>query len=178
MGLDTPHAAGRGREDALWTARLTVEVLEAGRLDLYRRRHAHVLAHMRRAGAAVLLLLDSNDITYATGARNMTLFTMRTPARCLLILESGHTVLFEYVGCEHLARGLPTIEDIRPAEGLDIVSSGGRVAGSWLASPPASRRRSATSTPASTASTSTGSPGRRPTRSDARDLRWPMPTRC
>ena len=128
MGLDTQQAGGELTGDALWTARLTVEALEAGRMDLYRRRHAHVLAHMRRAGAGALLLLDSNDITYATGARNMTLFTMRTPARYLLMLESGHTVLFEYVGCEHLARGLPTIHDIRPAEGLDIVSSGGRVA--------------------------------------------------
>lgn len=126
MGLDRPLAAGELTENARWTARLTVEALEAGRVDLYRRRHAHVLAHMRRAGAGALLLLDSNDITYATGARNMTLFTMRTPARYLLMLASGHTVLFEYVGCEHLARGLPTIHDIRPAQGLDIVSSGGR----------------------------------------------------
>jgi Xaa-Pro dipeptidase len=128
MGPDALRDGREPTEDALWTARLPVEALEAGRIDLYRRRHAHVLAHMRRAGAAALLLLDSNDITYATGARNMTLFTMRTPARYLLMLESGHTVLFEYTGCEHLARHLPTIHDIRPAEGLDIVSSGERVA--------------------------------------------------
>lgn len=112
----------------LWSSRLKIEELEAGRHDLYRQRHAHVLKHMRRAGATALLLLDSNDITYATGARNMTLFTMRTPARYLLVLGNGHTVLFEYMGCEHLADGLPTISEIRPALGLDIVSSGGRTA--------------------------------------------------
>ncbi len=75
-----------------------------------------------------MLLLDSNDITYATGARNMTIFTMRTPARYLLILETGYTVLFEYVGCEHLAEALPTIDEIRPSQGLDRISSGGRLA--------------------------------------------------
>lgn len=111
----------------LWTVRLEIDDLNAGRNDLYRRRHAHVLSRMHREGAAALLLLDSNDITYVTGARNMTLFTMRTPARYLLVLENGYTVLFEYVGCEHLADGLPTIDEVRPALGLDIVSSGGRV---------------------------------------------------
>lgn len=114
-------------DDQLWTMRLDVDDLNASRHDLYCRRHAHVLRHMRRAGAAALLLLDSNDITYATGARNMTLFTMRTPARYLLMLENGTTVLFEYVGCEHLASDLPVIDEVRPALGLDIVSSGGRV---------------------------------------------------
>lgn len=119
---------GKWTEAQLWTAQMPAEELDAHRVDLYRQRHAHVIRHMRQTGAAAMLLLDSNDITYATGARNMTIFTMRTPARYLLILESGHTVLFEYVGCEHLAEHLPTISEIKPARGLDRISSGGRVA--------------------------------------------------
>jgi len=115
-------------EEQLWTARLPVEELDAHRISLYRQRHVHVVKHMRKTGAAAMLLVDSNDITYATGARNMTLFTLRTPARYLLVLENGHTVLFEYVGCEHLADHLPTIHEIKPARGLDRISSGGRVA--------------------------------------------------
>lgn len=118
---------GNWTKDQLWSAQLPVGELEKYRFDLYSQRHNHIVRHMRRAGAAAMLLVDSNDITYATGARNMTIFTMRTPARYLLILETRHTVLFEYVGCEHLAKDLPTIDEIRPSQGLDRISSGGRL---------------------------------------------------
>ena len=37
--------------------------------------------------------------------------------------------MYEYFGCEHLAQGLPTIDDVRPAEGLCHISSGGDVPG-------------------------------------------------
>lgn len=125
---DDPKLAG---ED-LWVARLTPDELQAGRIELYTRRHAHVLAHMRRASAGALLILDPNDIAFATGARNMTIFSMRSPARYLLILHDGTTVLFEYIGCEHLAAGLPTIDEIRCARGLNRISSGGRTAQSCV----------------------------------------------
>ncbi|MCU4654290.1 M24 family metallopeptidase [Roseibacterium sp. SDUM158016] len=84
---------------------------------------------MRKADIPAVLELDSNHIIYATGASNMQLFTLRTPARYLLILADGPTILYEYVGCEHLAKDLPTIDEIRPSEGLDTISSGGDVAG-------------------------------------------------
>ena len=82
---------------------------------------------MRAADVPAILELDSNHIFYATGARNMQLFTLRTPARYLLILADGPVILYEYVGCEHLALGFPTIDDIRPSEGLDLIRSGGDV---------------------------------------------------
>ena len=82
---------------------------------------------MTRAGMPALVILDSNHIFYATGARNMQLFTLRTPARYLLLFASGPAILYEYVGCEHLARDLPTIDEIRPSVGLSFVSSGERV---------------------------------------------------
>jgi Xaa-Pro dipeptidase len=84
---------------------------------------------MRAAGVPAILELDSNHIFYATGARNMQLFTLRTPARYLLIFAEGPVILYEYVGCEHLAQGLPTIDVIRQSEGLDLISSGGDVEG-------------------------------------------------
>jgi Xaa-Pro dipeptidase len=100
------------------------------RHQLLLERHAHVRSAMRKADVPAVLELDSNHIVYATGASNMQLFTLRTPARYLLILADGPTILYEYVGCEHLAKDLPTIDDIRPSEGLDTISSGGDVAAS------------------------------------------------
>lgn len=99
---------------------------------LYKARLAHVRAEMARQGVAALLEVDPTQIFYITGARNMTLVTVRMPSRYLLVFAEGPVILFEYRGCEHLARALPTISDIRTAEGLDFVSSGGRIAESSL----------------------------------------------
>jgi len=93
-------------------------------------RHSQMRAAMRKADIPAVLELDSSHIVYATGARNMQLFTLRTPARYLLILADGPAILYEYVGCEHLAKDLETIDDIRLSEGLDTISSGGDLAGS------------------------------------------------
>ena len=99
--------------------------LYVARHDLYRARATRTREHLRRAGVPALLVLDPVNIFYATGARNMDLFTVRTPSRYLLVVEPGPAVLFEYFGCEHLADGLPTIDEVRAAEGLCTISSGG-----------------------------------------------------
>lgn len=92
---------------------------------LYVARLGHVRRHLAEANADALLLCDPNDVFYATGAMNMQIFSMRSPARYLLIVDGGPTILYEYRGCEHLAAQLPTIDVIRLAEGLDVVTSGG-----------------------------------------------------
>mgnify|MGYP000574536168 CR=1 FL=1 len=102
--------------------------LDAQTDDLYRARLEHVRSHLARAAADALLICDPNDIFYVTGAMNMQIFCARTPARYLLVVDGGPTILFEYRGCEHLAEGLSTIDEIRLGVGLDIVSSGGDVA--------------------------------------------------
>lgn len=96
-----------------------------GRYPLFLDRQARLRAAMRKRGTPAVLVLDSVNIQYATGARNMTVFSNRTPARYLLLLAEGPAVLFDYFGCEHLAADLPTIDDVRSARGLCHVSSGG-----------------------------------------------------
>ncbi len=101
--------------------------LESKRFELYQARLNHLRKQMEKKDVPALLLVDPNDIFYACGASNMQLFTQRTPSRYLLILEDGPTILYEYVGCEHLAKNLPTVDEIRHAEGLCMKSSGGYV---------------------------------------------------
>ena len=79
---------------------------------------------MRDMDTPVVLVLDSVNIQYATGATNMTIFSTRTPARYLLLFADGPSILYEYFGCEHLADDLDTIDEVRPARGLCNVSSG------------------------------------------------------
>lgn len=92
---------------------------------LYAARMAHVRAHLARADVDALLICDPNDIFYASGAMNMQIFCARTPARYLLVVDGGPSILYEYRGCEHLAAGLSTIDEIRVGVGLDRVSSSG-----------------------------------------------------
>lgn len=101
--------------------------LDAQTDALYVARQARLRASMRRAGIPVLLTLDVNHIFYATGARNMQVWGMRSPSRYLLVFEPGPTLLYEYAGSEHLARGLPTIDEIRPAIGLSFLGAGGQL---------------------------------------------------
>ncbi len=111
-----------------FTENWDLQALESRRFELYQSRQQHLRKHMSKSDVTAMLLVDPNDIFYACGARNMELFTQRTPSRYLLILEDGPCILYEYIGCEHLARGLPTIDEIRHAEGLCMKSSGGYVA--------------------------------------------------
>ena len=110
------HArTGKRHDEAHWHSVWTPDTLEARAHDLYRARLARVRAFMRRSGLPALLIVDPNNIFYATGARNMMVFCLRAPTRYLLVLEPGPTVLYEYGGAEHLARGLPTIDHIKPS---------------------------------------------------------------
>lgn len=99
--------------------------MESARYALYTERQERVRQFMRKADIPALVVIDPNHIMYATGGSNMNLFTLRTPARYLLMIADGPTVLFDFAGSEHLAVNLPTIDIIDTAEGLDMIASGG-----------------------------------------------------
>lgn len=81
-------------------------------------RKARLLEVMRSGDVAAILTSDPISILYATGARNMTIHGFTGPDRFMLIFADGHTILFEFAGCEHLAADLPEIDEIRPAPGI------------------------------------------------------------
>lgn len=91
-------------------------------------RQARVRAEMEARGIAALILSDPVSIRYATGARNMQVFSARnTPARYLLLTEH-RSILHEFTGCMHLADGLETIDEVRPALTASFVAAGPRIA--------------------------------------------------
>ena len=103
----------------------------AGEIDLVAVRAyrlGRVRARMRHDGVAALILSDPVNIRYATGARNMQVFSQRnTPAR-FLVVTAYRTVLFEFTGCAHLADGLETIDEVRPALTASYVAAGPDIA--------------------------------------------------
>jgi Xaa-Pro dipeptidase len=98
---------------------------EANRFALYSERHARVRDFMIKHNVPAAVILDPNNITYATGANNMTIFTSRTPARYLLLFAEAPAILYDFKGSDHLSAHLDTIGTIKTAEGLDHISSGG-----------------------------------------------------
>lgn len=93
---------------------------------------AHRLSRVREQMAAysidACILLDPVNIRYATGARNMQVFHSRNPSRYLFIAQAGPVILHEFTGCMHLAEGLETIDEVRPAITASYVAAGDAIA--------------------------------------------------
>lgn len=75
-----------------------------------------------------LILSDPVNIRYATGARNMQVFSMRNAPSRYLLLTQERSILHEFTGCLHLAEGLETIDEVRPAKTASFVAAGPQIA--------------------------------------------------
>ena len=100
---------------------------DEGEVDLVAVR-AHRLQRLRnemqKRDVAACVLFDPVNIRYATGARNMQVFHARNPARYLLVTVAGPVILYEFTGCMHLAAGLETVSEVRPAITASFVAAG------------------------------------------------------
>ena len=95
--------------------------LRAGRL-------ARLRAELRRLDVAGALLTDPMNIRYATGARNMAIWTMHDGGRYAFVATEGPVVLFEFAACQHLARDLDTVDELRASTPFTHFLAGPRVA--------------------------------------------------
>ncbi len=87
-------------------------------------RRDRLRARMVDHGVDACLLFDPVNVRYATGARNMQVFHQRNPSRYLFLPVDGPVVLFEFTGAHHLATGLSTIDEVRPATTASFVAAG------------------------------------------------------
>ncbi|KEZ78405.1 M24 family metallopeptidase [Salinisphaera hydrothermalis] len=81
-------------------------------------RLAATRAQLKARNIVAAVLFDPTHVRYATGSRNMQVYSARNPARYAFVPAEGPVVLFEFSGCEHLAADLPTIDEIRPATAI------------------------------------------------------------
>ena len=91
-------------------------------------RLARIQAELKRQDYAAALLLDPMNIRYATGSRNMSVWTSHTPARYCFVPAEGKAILWDFHNCEFLSAELETIKETRPARGFYFFGSGSRVA--------------------------------------------------
>jgi Xaa-Pro dipeptidase len=95
------------------------------RMNAYRL--GRLRAELKKRDLAGMVVVDAINLRYATGSRNMQLWTLRSPARYAFIATEGPVVMFEFAGCHHLLAGLKTIDEIRTATGWFYFTSGGRL---------------------------------------------------
>ena len=97
---------------------LNVELIDKQRMYSY--RYSRLQAALVAAGVDAILTCDPVNTRYATGIRNMQVWSFHSLIRMGLIPASGKAVIFEYAGSEHLADGLDTIGEVRPAIPLHL----------------------------------------------------------
>jgi Xaa-Pro aminopeptidase len=76
------------------------------------------------ADCAAIVLFDPVNIRYATGTRNMQVWTMHNICRYAVIFSSGDPVLFELNSSAHLAQDY--LDDVRPSLTTDFMAVGNR----------------------------------------------------
>lgn len=92
-------------------------------------RLARIREQMARLGVAALILSDAVNIRYATGTRNMQVFSSRNAPSRYLLLTADRSILYEFTGCHHLATGYRTVDEVRPAMTASFVAAGDEIAG-------------------------------------------------
>ncbi|NIA72311.1 aminopeptidase P family protein [Pelagibius litoralis] len=110
------------------------EGIDLAAVRLYRQKR--VRAEMARYAVDAVILSDPVNIRYATGTRNMQVFSQRNAASRYLLLTADKSILFEFTGCLHLAEGYETVDEVRPATTASFVAAGPHIAkreSSWAA---------------------------------------------
>ncbi|MCF5019493.1 aminopeptidase P family protein, partial [Pseudomonas lactis] len=81
-------------------------------------RLQRVRNELKKRDYAACVLFDPTHMRYATGSRNMQVYSARNPARYAFIPAEGPVVVFEFGGCLHLAEQLNTVDEVRPAKAI------------------------------------------------------------
>ena len=98
-------------------------VLMRARANRKRRMVEQCVAH----DCMGILLYDPVNIRYALDVCNMQVWMTHNPSHYAVICADGHGIDFEYKGSEHVAKGIETIDEIRPAKSWCYFSAGNRL---------------------------------------------------
>lgn len=81
--------------------------------SLRRGRLARLREQLVRHDVAGAILSDPLNIRYATGSRNMAVWTLHAPGRYAFVATEGPVILFEFAASAHVSRGIETIDEVR-----------------------------------------------------------------
>ncbi len=85
-------------------------------LDAVRRyRIGRVRAELKKRDYAGIVLFDQLNTRYATDVTNMQIWCSHNENRYVFVATDGPAIVFEYGAKAHLAEGIPTVNQVRPA---------------------------------------------------------------
>ena len=99
-------------------------------------RAERIRHELRRQQREAVLVVDPINLRYATGTRNMQVWTMHNIVRYALAFADGPTVLFDLATGRHLSAGLETVSDVRPSVPFDymlVADNAQQMAARWAA---------------------------------------------
>jgi Xaa-Pro aminopeptidase len=108
---------------------MTASPLPQERLPALRRyRLDRVQAELQARDIGGAVLFDPQNIRYATGTRNMAVWTAHNPVRCAFVPAAGLPTLFEFFADRWptAARAIETVGEVRPAIGWTHLYRGDR----------------------------------------------------
>ncbi len=101
--------------------------LQAPHLPTMREyRLRRLVQQLQARDLAGILLFDPLNIRYATDTTNMQLWTTHNPARACFVAASGHMVLWDFHGCDHLSAHLPLVSELRSGASFFYFETGDR----------------------------------------------------
>jgi Xaa-Pro aminopeptidase len=92
-----------------------------------RDRLARLRVELAKRDYAGALLADPMNIRYATGTRNMAVWTMHAPGRYVFVATDGPVVLFEFGACFHLNTDLDAVDEMRASTSWFYFMAGPRM---------------------------------------------------
>jgi Xaa-Pro aminopeptidase len=81
---------------------------------LFRHRLGRLRAELRKRDYAGAVLSDPMNLRYATGTRNMAVWTAHAPGRYAFVATDGPVILFEFAATRHVTDGSPIVDEVRP----------------------------------------------------------------
>ena len=97
-------------------------------------RAERIRCELRRQNHEAVLVVDPINLRYATGTRNMQVWSMHNICRYALVFAHGPLVLFDLATGRHLSAGLENLSDVRTSIPFDFMLVGhnaGAMAGRW-----------------------------------------------
>ena len=122
----TPATLTRARKTRGAALKDTEAPVDMRRLRAYRL--ARLREQLRAGDLAGALLYDPINIRYATGTRNMAVWTLHNAVRYAFVATEGPVVLFDFHGCGHLSDGIEVVDEVRPAVAWYYFGAGPRSA--------------------------------------------------
>lgn len=89
-------------------------------------RLSRLREQLRRLDVAGALLSDPLNIRYATGTRNMAVWTLHAPGRYAFVATEGPVILFEFATSRHVSSGIETVDEMRDSTPWTYFLSGPR----------------------------------------------------